>query len=409
MARIIRLIFPVCFLVFLFSCSEDDPVGPVGTPSQRAPEAGAQLLPGRVQFSWEAASGAASYRLQVGFVTESGFMPEHDTSLSGTSCNIYIDLDRIGKNMGWRLQPIGEEGRDGAWSDVSPFTAKAFMQHPAHRVTVRPGRVTLSWEPLPGATAYEVQVGRANGHIFFKELDTTVVATDCALYLNGGWKEREVAWRIRPVCPGSGMNAWSVAARFSVDGWNAVHFRMENAALQYRALRGRGDPLLRYPRYDDVTFSDPVVEGNRWTYAAELPVSLEHLLDGLNGKDRISLVLEFDDELRVITEARLVLTGSGSAPVGGIGGTGRYFRDLALQLRDIPLDVNTMCSFVLRGDDVATHTEALSDSILVYAGYWQIDPLGQGGGQTWISLADELFVLDALQASEATRIRFAFE
>ena len=408
-----RLLLPVCVLLMISACSEDDAVGPgdvsLGDSQLLAPRAGALVLPGRIDFAWTASQGAALYRLQAGSVISNGISTEHDTLVSGTACGLFFDLNRIGKEMAWRLQPIGADSAAGVWTDYSLFTLKSFSQDPANREKVKAGLVTFSWEALPGAEKYIVQVGYMNVNSFIQVQDTAVATTSCSLVLNGKWCAWNTAWRLRPVCPGSGMSHWSEPATFLLDGWSEVRLRMENTAPQYLTLRGRGDPLLRYPRYEDISFNAPEVSGTRWTFTRDVPVSLEHLLRGLDGTDRMKLVIDFNEGMDRILDATLTLEGTGFASVGGIGGEGRYIRRLALHLRDIPTDAQAPGGFALEGAACVAGMQSFTDTIQIYAGYWQIDPLSQGGGQHWVSLADERFVLDHCQVSEATRIRLDFE
>jgi hypothetical protein len=140
------------------------------------PEAGAFDDP---MFSWNPIPGAARYEVEVN--SAEGFPTGSKWCCAGTTTGTSLaPLQSLGNNRYyWRVRGIDARGDAGVWNQGQPFT-KAFdaTQPSVRNLTVRdiggnalPGAPSTStpivtWDPVPGASRYEVQLGLYNegGH-----------------------------------------------------------------------------------------------------------------------------------------------------------------------------------------------------------------------------------------------------
>ena len=127
-------------------------------PTLASPGNGASSQPLSLQVSWNAASGAMSYQLQVSTV------PDFSTTVYDQS-NIHVTTRRVdGLAVGtlyyWRVNATYAVGTS-AWSSVWTFTtvpAAPTLASPASGATGVSITPTLTWNALSGATSYQVQV-----------------------------------------------------------------------------------------------------------------------------------------------------------------------------------------------------------------------------------------------------------
>lgn len=136
-------------------------------------------------FSWAAVNGAAHYEIEVAlddqFVTVTDPGDEMEPRVvHGTT---YVPTRSLtAKHHYWHVRAVSPDGTEGEWSPTQEFTrrwtnddepAGTELSGPASRVenvrTVSGGstpalnRVAFTWDPVPGAAYYQVQVTAANG------------------------------------------------------------------------------------------------------------------------------------------------------------------------------------------------------------------------------------------------------
>lgn len=143
--------------------------GPLpGRPDLLAP--GRSTGDTRPSFRWSSASNAAHYLLIV------------EQQLSGSQTRTVLRIDNIrstsyrspssfqlGASFAWRVLAVSSTGR--MTSSVMGYfvTEAATSRPPANPILLAPsryirdGRPTFSWEPVPGATSYELWVNQVGG------------------------------------------------------------------------------------------------------------------------------------------------------------------------------------------------------------------------------------------------------
>jgi hypothetical protein len=130
-------------------------------------------------FSWNPVPGAARYEVEVN--SAEGFPAGSKWCCSGTTTGTSLaPLQTLGNNRYyWRVRAVDVRGDAGVWNEGQSFT-KAFdpTQPSVRNLTVRdiagaalseaPATSTpiVTWDPVPGASRYEVQLGSYNqtGH-----------------------------------------------------------------------------------------------------------------------------------------------------------------------------------------------------------------------------------------------------
>jgi hypothetical protein len=140
------------------------------------------------QFSWNSVAGAAKYEVEVN--PSSDFAAGSKVCCSGTTINTSLSPTTVFKDniFYWRVRAIDPDGNAGVWNQ-GPTFAKAFDKVPpvtgtsVKNVHMRdnlndpgvdvdsgtPGYQTqvpmLTWDPVPGAASYEVDVAPYNGSL----------------------------------------------------------------------------------------------------------------------------------------------------------------------------------------------------------------------------------------------------
>lgn len=152
---------------------------PLPAPSLTTPTAGSTV--DQPVFSWEPVADAAYYEIEVAlddqFVTVTD--PGDEMAPSAIHGTTYIPTyTYTAKTHYWRVRAISADGTEGEWSAARTFTrrwtnndeaAGVEVGSPASRVnnvrllsggpTPPLNEVALTWDPVPGAAYYDVQVG----------------------------------------------------------------------------------------------------------------------------------------------------------------------------------------------------------------------------------------------------------
>ncbi len=173
-----------------------------------SPADGAQCLGAEVELDWADVSSAQSYEVQVGSACGSGttyVLDESQMTLSG--------LD-AGSEYHWRARVMCS-GTWGPWTLCRTFSKTAdslaipSLVSPPDGEGDLPTSVTLSWDCVPEAVEYEVQVGEACG------TGSVHSTASCFLDLSGLNEGTEYWWRVRSEGSCGGVSGWSACRRFS--------------------------------------------------------------------------------------------------------------------------------------------------------------------------------------------------
>jgi hypothetical protein len=137
------------------------------------PEAGIFADP---MFSWNPIAGAARYEVEVN--SSADFAPGSKWCCSGTTTGTSLaPIQGLANNRYyWRVRALDARGDAGAWNNGQPFEKSFDPSTPTVRnLTVRnadgqaltgfPSTDTpiVTWDPVPGASLYEVQLGFYDG------------------------------------------------------------------------------------------------------------------------------------------------------------------------------------------------------------------------------------------------------
>jgi hypothetical protein len=124
-------------------------------------------------FSWQAAGGAATYELEVG--------PQSDLNTvywSAETENLALtpasSADFPNEPLYWRVRGVDAGAVAGAWSDKETFTkhipAPTLVSPAEDSPIIRP---TLEWQPVEGATYYQVELSHSDTFISIEATYTT--------------------------------------------------------------------------------------------------------------------------------------------------------------------------------------------------------------------------------------------
>jgi hypothetical protein len=185
------------------------PISPTGATTNPNPN-----------YTWNVASGATSYFVQVGdgvSITVQGLFTTAQVC-SGSTCAVNLAHNlSAGVNYWWAVQAKNSSG--GTWSASLNFTVQA---PPAPALLAPSGATsnptpTYIWNPSSGATQYFVQVSNGSTFVFQGLYDTaTVCSSTCAVAQSPALAIGSYTWAVQAKNVAGGT--WSVTAAFSVQG-----------------------------------------------------------------------------------------------------------------------------------------------------------------------------------------------
>jgi subtilisin family serine protease len=200
----------------LFSTFAPPPPAPAA-PTLATPADNATGVTVPVTLSWNAASGASSYRVQVS--TSSSFATlAADQSVAGTSTSV---SGLAGSTpYYWRVSATNAGGTSG-WSGVQSFTTATAppaapqaptLQSPGNRATGVVVPATLGWNAAARAASYRVQVSRSStfGTLVYNVGGITGLSTSVSGLAAG----TRYYWRVNAGNAG-GTSPWSGVRRFT--------------------------------------------------------------------------------------------------------------------------------------------------------------------------------------------------
>ncbi|HKJ67022.1 MAG TPA: fibronectin type III domain-containing protein, partial [bacterium] len=184
-------------------------------PRLISPAAESTNQPVSVALSWEAVEGVESYQLEL--ASEPGFSdPVHSiTGIEGTTYQ--INNLAYESTYYWRVR-AENSGGVSPWSTVWHFSTVPAapdvpaLAAPADEATNQPTSLTLTWQDVPQATAYQLQV--ATNSEFTAIVDEESLSSQTSFEVTNLERDRTYYWRIRSQNPG-GTSAWSASWRFT--------------------------------------------------------------------------------------------------------------------------------------------------------------------------------------------------
>lgn len=205
-------------------------------PCPTQPVAGRPVDSSTPVFDWTPVSGAARYRIQIASTEAFDSIHYDETAGRGSSLSLGSVLPDAGTTPCWRVRAEGEEDAVSDWSAPAHFVVTSAepegdegglrvdappvpLQPDGRRDTpVDPQAVLFSWEEVPEASGYQLQVA-SNEDFADPTVDLTVdQTTSVTLYdtlpPEGG---ASFAWRIRPLFGGADPGPWSPPVSFVLD------------------------------------------------------------------------------------------------------------------------------------------------------------------------------------------------
>ena len=216
-------------------------VSPPSTPVLSSPENNATGVPVNPTLTWNSASGADTYTLQVSKNSNMSSPVVNQSGITGTSFQV-SGLEN-GTQYFWRVRAVNTAGESG-WSTVWNFTTVVVappvpvLVSPSNEATGISVNPTLNWEESDGAESYTVQVSkRANmSQPVVNQSDVTGISYGLT---NLDYNTRYY-WRVRAV-NSAGESSWSDTWNFTTQvelmtmnialnsGWNIISTYLEPA------------------------------------------------------------------------------------------------------------------------------------------------------------------------------------
>jgi hypothetical protein len=137
----------------------------IGSPVQVAPANGSTISNLTPALSWNQATGASTYALQISTDSTFNSTAVNQTALTGTSFNVPAGTLLQGTTYNWRVAAKDASANSSAWSGVYTFTTPAAatlsapaLALPANGSTVSNVTPTVSWNQTAGASTYALQI-----------------------------------------------------------------------------------------------------------------------------------------------------------------------------------------------------------------------------------------------------------
>jgi hypothetical protein len=195
------------------------PIGALHAPVLISPVAGASVDGSMVSFQWGAVTGASRYQLEIRRVSDNTIFVAADLG-NVTSTAQYTFLND-GAQYRWRVRG-GSSTQWGAWSVYRQFTngPTSGVALPAPTLTtpqadanVSGTEISFQWNPVSGATMYELEIVYDRSGEFFSR---TNVSSTTSLQRGFPNDNTRFKWRIK-AAGSEGWGSWS-AYRYFTNG-----------------------------------------------------------------------------------------------------------------------------------------------------------------------------------------------
>lgn len=206
------------------------PLPQLGICVPLAPTSGIELEDLLISSVWSGpAPGAAPVRYHVQFSTDQT-MREITLDIDDVdSTHLTVLLPEGSATWYWHVRAISTDSRtlDGPWSSTATFSIRErvgtalgapLLLLPPDRSPHRGAAITMAWDSVPGAVAYELELGRDT---LFDSSDTIIGAVDRFASFSGLLPNTLYIWRVRALSD-SGIGPWSVPFTFSTGATEPV-------------------------------------------------------------------------------------------------------------------------------------------------------------------------------------------
>lgn len=210
---------------------QDVPTASMPMPNPTHPVAGRSVTDDAPMFDWTPVPDADTYRLQLA-ASDAFETIYHDASVDGPTPLPLADvLPPDATTVAWRVR--AETGAETPWSEPAHFDASGpdagsgtgeFLVnappvpiHPIEGDAVNAQRAAFTWEPVPEASGYQLQVGTTEA------IDDPVVDLSFDQVASVTLSEQvpedvsALYWRVRALFPNDTSGPWSDTAVFGTD------------------------------------------------------------------------------------------------------------------------------------------------------------------------------------------------
>jgi len=192
--------------------AEFEAIGPAA-PTLRAPADGVIAVGTAITFSWNKASGANRYELEL--VSAADGSVYRTVTLKNVASYKMSKMPNDGSKFIWRIR-AGNALTWGDWSEIRTFTNNAApetptLRSPADNAILVGNTLNFSWNKAVRATGYQIQVVRAEDELEFRMVSlSNVTKFKLSGFSNDGVVYK---WRVRAL-NAAGPGEWSAFRTF---------------------------------------------------------------------------------------------------------------------------------------------------------------------------------------------------
>ncbi len=204
-----------------------------------------------VLFRWNEVSGATKYQLEVLRGSES--IPFKDVTVGQITMSEQFGFLRDGTQYRWRVRAGNNTGW-GTWSAYFNFSGGQLpnvptLISPIGDTSVSGRQVTFSWQPVTGATNYELEIvnTRTGAFVTKAPVGNTTASSQRGFDDDGS----EYRWRVR-AASAEGWGAWSNYATFvngGAPGAPVLTFPLHNEKISRTWINFEWKPVVGADRY----------------------------------------------------------------------------------------------------------------------------------------------------------------
>lgn len=253
----------------------------LSAPTLVGPGNGSSINGSNPVLSWNAVGGAVKYRVQM---SSTSAFSSTSYSVDTVALTATPQTQLAFQTWYWRVAAIDTGGTVGAYAQAyfnkTTSSAPVPVSPINNQTLVFPTNpVLFTWQPVPGAVSYSVQVANSSAmtlaHVYSTR-NTSYAMTDTqAFTLNDGTTAQSWYWQVQAVFPNAQVTDWSTARKYQVS-WPATPNLVSpaNGATGVTEVVFSWDPIPGAASYqiqvspngdwqNNITF-DRVVDGTRY-------------------------------------------------------------------------------------------------------------------------------------------------
>ena len=198
-----------------------------GKASGLSPNDGKKTFDATPTLSWNAVTGAVSYKLQIVPVADSfGTLTLNSTSPSYTTAQLADGQYK------WRVRAVDGNGDEGIWvTEINLLVSLGEVSglNPADQSTSFDTTPTLSWNAVDGAEKYEVRYATSSGNLPAAYIYT--VNTNTYTPTTGLTRGETIHWQVRAVDESEFRAGWSPDRSLQVSEGTITNMTPDNITL----------------------------------------------------------------------------------------------------------------------------------------------------------------------------------